>query len=288
MKFLGLALILTCLGCKSFDSQQNKLSSSDSLGSTKPLLMIANVENAFDGVDQGTEYPEFSQNTSNWSPKLAAEKADRVAQVFAAANCPEIIVSPEVENQQAADLIAQAAQKKGCRYQAISANTEQDFPIGVAIFTSRKVNKTSKIETGYRPHLRVDFDGLTVIGVHFKSQRDGGEELRQKAASALKSEILKINSKIIIAGDFNSEDNFLLGTKVKSCSSSAPPTHVYHGEWHRLDQIYATVCGSVDRFSPSFLMKNSKPYREEINKTDGKTVHLGKGYSDHLPLYMLN
>ena len=105
--------------------------------------MIANVENAFNGVDQGTEYPEFNSSTSNWTQEKAESKARRVAEVFTAAKYPQIVISPEVENQNAADLIAKAATE--CHNKAISANKNQTFPIGVAIFTSKQVTRTSLI-----------------------------------------------------------------------------------------------------------------------------------------------
>lgn len=287
MQLFPIVLALMFAACnKAGNPTSNDLLAGQAL-SQRPFLMIANVENAFDGVDQGTEYPEYSSKTSNWNGAAAQNKAARVAEVFFAANCPEIVISPEVENQTAADLIATAAKK--CNYKAYSANDKQDFPIGVAIFTSRPINKVSKIESGYRPHLRIDFaDGLTVIGVHFKSQRDGGDELRQQAAIALKTQISSMSSQgLIVAGDFNTEEDLLAGTRVKNCTSSAPPTHVYRGEWHRLDKIYAINCGVVGRLSTSFLMRNSEPYRSEMYKKGNMTVHSNKGYSDHLPLYMM-
>lgn len=261
-----------------------KSSNLTAAGSTsQPLLMVANVENAFDGIDQGTEYDEYSSKKSNWNQEMALAKAKRVAKVFEAANCPKIVTSAEVENQNAADLIAAAASK--CGYKAISANTSQKFPIGVAIFTSLGVKSTSLIETGYRPHLRVEFDnGLTVIGVHFKSMRDGGDELRKKAAEAV---LKNLNGKhVIVAGDFNTEEDLLRGSRLTNCSASAKPTHVYHGEWHRLDKIYSTQCSSVERMEAPFLMRNGQPFRSVMNDRNGKTHHEDAGYSDHIPLLM--
>jgi endonuclease/exonuclease/phosphatase family metal-dependent hydrolase len=250
--------------------------------------MVANVENAFDGVDQGTEYKEFSSKTSNWSQDVAEAKARRVAKVFETANCPKIIISAEVENQTAADMISAAATK--CHYKAYSANEPQTMPIGVAIFTSLPVKSKSLIETGYRPHLRLDFaDGLTVIGVHFKSMRDGGDELRQKAAEAVAHEMQKQgNTRTIVAGDFNTEEELLKDVPLTNCSATAKPTHVYHGDWHRLDKIYATKCSQVGRMDDAFLMKGGQPYRSVLYDKHGKTFHEDAGYSDHLPLYMLD
>jgi endonuclease/exonuclease/phosphatase family metal-dependent hydrolase len=250
--------------------------------------MVANVENAFDGEDQGTEYPDFKTGSSNWDQEMAEGKALRVAKVFHAANCPEIVVSPEVENQVAADMIAKAAIR--CKYKAYSANTEHKFPIGVAIFTSKRVVSTGLVDTGYRPHLRVDFDdGLSLIGVHFKSQRDGGEDKRLMAAQAIKKEIARKSARrLIAAGDFNTEDDLLAGTGLTNCTRSAKPTHVFRGEWHQLDKIYATHCGDALRLDVPFLFKDDNtPFRSVMRKDGGQTTHRNEGYSDHIPLVMM-
>jgi hypothetical protein len=280
--------VSVCMVACSKGDEPSSASLTDTTANVQPLVMVANVENAFDGIDQGTEYDEYSSKKSNWSQEMAVAKAKRVAKVFEAANCPKIVTSAEVENQNAADLIAAAASK--CRYKGISANESQKMPIGVAIFTSLPVKSTSLIETGYRPHLRVDFeDGLTVIGVHFKSMRDGGDELRKKAAEAVDQEMKKLTGKrVIVAGDFNTEEDLLKGVQLSNCSASAKPTHVYHGEWHRLDKIYATKCSKVDRMNDSFLMKGGKPYRSVMYDKSGKTHHENAGYSDHIPLLMMD
>ncbi len=283
--FLGIGgLIFLVTSCKSaaVHSETKEVAAP----AENALIMVANVENAFDGIDQGTEYPDFKSTSSNWTQEKAEAKARRVAEVFLAAKCPQIIVSPEVENQNAADMIAKAAE--GCHYKAISANKDQKFPIGVAIFTSREFSRTSLIETGYRPHLRVDFaDGLTVVGVHLKSQRDGGDDLRVAAADAIKKELAAFTGRrIIVAGDFNTEDELLRGTKVSNCTERAQPTHVFHGEWHRLDKIYSTQCTQAERFDAPFLMRNSQPFRGVQHQNSGRTIHEDEGYSDHLPLLM--
>lgn len=283
MRYFSLCLPVILVGC-GFHGAQSEVST---YITDATLLMTANVENAFDGVEQGTEYPEFSQKSSNWDQRVAENKAMRVAKVFHEANCPEIVVSPEVENQSAADLIARAASR--CNYKAYSANDDQKFPVGVAIFTRKAVRKSSKIETGYRPHLRLDFvDGLTVIGVHFKSKRDGGEELRQKAAAAIKAQLGSITSgRLIVSGDFNTEEDILGGTKLQDCSENAPPSYNFKGKWQRIDKIYSTTCGEVVRMSAPFLMKNGLPYRSWFDKeANGRAIHKNEGYSDHIPLLL--
>ena len=288
--FVCVLLVLGLVSCKSGGALEP---SSDlwSGGETRkgtPLVMIANVENAFDGIDQGTEYPEFKSTTSNWNQARAESKARRVAEVFTAAGCPKIVISPEVENQNAAELIVEAA--KECDYRGISANKDQKFPIGVAIFTTLDVTKVRLVETGYRPHLRVDFaDGLSVIGVHFKSQRGGGDDLRAAAAEAIKAELANFSGRrLIVGGDFNTEEDLLAGTKLENCTARAHPTHVYQGEWHRLDKIYSTDCGEAERLGASFLMRNGKPYRSVLSQEGNRTVHRDEGYSDHIPLLMIN
>ena len=136
--------------------------------------------------------------------------------------------------------------------------------------------------------MRVDFaDGLTVGGVHFKSQRDGGEDLRAAAAQAIKKELATYTGRrMIVAGDFNTEEDLLNGTKISNCTERAEPTHMFHGEWHRLDKIYSTQCARAARLNAPFLMRNGQPFRSQQHQDGGRTIHEDKGYSDHLPLIM--
>jgi endonuclease/exonuclease/phosphatase family metal-dependent hydrolase len=287
LPFIAILLSLLSTACGT-PSHSPKSQLSQGLAKQQPLLMIANVENAFDGIDQGTEYEDYSTKTSNWDESHALKKAQRVAQVFEAANCPKIVVSPEVENQNAADMIAAAASK--CQYKGISANNPQVMPVGVAIFTSLPIESSTLVETGYRPHLRVDLaNGLSVIGVHFKSMRDGGEEKRIAAARAVESEMKKMNGRrFIAAGDFNTEDELISAKELTNCTRSAAPTHVYNNQWHKLDKIYSNNCTSVGRLDDAFLLRGGVPFRNVRSKKKGRVTHHDAGYSDHLPLYMLN
>lgn len=285
MRIFLFSMVMVFSGCR---TAQNEGANLEAALAGKPLILSANVENAFDGIDQGTEYAEFATSTSNWGPDLAQQKAKRVADVFAAANCPFIVTAAEVENQNAADMIAKAG---NCNYKAYSANDDQSMAVGVAIFTNRPVTNVTKIETGYRPHLRVDFaDGLTVIGVHFKSMRDGGDDLRTKAATAIRDEMAKIPAKnrVIVAGDFNTPDDILQSVpQLKNCTLTAPPTHFFHGQAQRLDKIYSTSCAETGRLAPSFLMRGGQPYRAEERRQGNRTIHEDLGYSDHFALYMM-
>jgi endonuclease/exonuclease/phosphatase family metal-dependent hydrolase len=293
MRKIKLAIfLLTFTACRTVTPQLGNAalrSNSDQL-TERPLFMVANVENAFDGKDNGQEYPEFQTSSSNWSPEMAEKKAIRVAKVFSAAKCPEIIVSPEVENQYAADLIVNASKKAGCTYKGYSANKTNKQPIGVAIFTSRPVSRESLIEiAGVRPHLRIDFaDGLTVIGVHLKSKRNGGGDAERAAgADAIKTTLSSFTGRrMIVAGDFNTEDDLLAGTKLVNCTEHAEPTHVYRRQWHKLDKIYSTQCAKSERFNAPFLMKDGHPYRSVESRDTGYTTHEDEGYSDHIPLLM--
>ncbi len=73
-------------------------------------------------------------------------------------------------------------------------------------------------------------------------------------------------------------------------------SHYFAGRWGTLDHIIVSaglmdstgisyVPGSFRVFKPPYLLTPSgKPYRWQTNRGPGFTEHLGKGFSDHLPI----
>ena len=287
---LRILLIATFLGsaCKSSHEKSGLSDSSDvPPGSSSPLLMSANVENAFDATDQGSEYDSHSGKTSNWiADGMAEKKAKRVAKVFNQ-ECPLIIVSPEVENLASAKAIASTSR---CKYTAyFGADPASPQPVGVAIFTALPVKSVQIVPLDPRPALRIEFtSGLVVYGVHLKSPRDGGEELRQKAGIIL-TEHVKAHPgrRIIVAGDFNTAED-LLGSVLKECSSTAKPSYYYQGAWSHFDKVYSSACGKeVKRAEYPFLYTSGgTPFRSVLRHAGNRFIHEDEGYSDHIPLIL--
>ncbi len=73
-------------------------------------------------------------------------------------------------------------------------------------------------------------------------------------------------------------------------------SHFFAGKWGTLDHIIVSaglfdgkgisyVSGSFRVFKPSYLLTPSgTPYRWQVNRGPDYTEHLGKGFSDHLPI----
>ncbi len=66
-------------------------------------LITYNVENLFDDVDDGSEYPEFRVERGAWGPELFRRKVERIAEVIrrAVPGGPDVVALQEVENLRA-------------------------------------------------------------------------------------------------------------------------------------------------------------------------------------------
>lgn len=283
--------ILACLALASCQTAQ-RASKSDLASDIatevvgRPFLISYNVENAYDGIEQGTEHEGYTPSTSNWGETAAISKAKRVARVLTEANCPLVVVLAEVENQLMADMIARAAGE--CGYAAISANADQSLSNGVAILTALRLSDVALIPSGYRPHLRVTLPDRTIVyAVHLKSMRDDNPALRQQMLDALTADMrLFGNTRVIAAGDFNTVGDVLPNSEWQWCTQSSGGTSKYQGRWQALDKIYSNQCGRAQVMQPEFLMRNGQPFRSVWCEQAGKTCHENIGYSDHLPLIM--
>jgi endonuclease/exonuclease/phosphatase family metal-dependent hydrolase len=72
-------------------------------------------------------------------------------------------------------------------------------------------------------------------------------------------------------------------------------THIFRSSKEALDSIIVThgmldeygieyIKGSLRRFTPAYLLKRNKPFRWQTSRSFPKH-HIGKGFSDHLPIY---
>ena len=63
-------------------------------------IMSFNVENMFDGTEQGSEYPKFNPKNGNWTEKDYMGKLRQISRVAmdATNDGPDIIVFHEIEN----------------------------------------------------------------------------------------------------------------------------------------------------------------------------------------------
>jgi hypothetical protein len=208
-------LLAVILGCQKkheapFDIHSFKGPFPDTLS-----LMEYNVENLFDMVDNGTEYPEFKPGANNWTLSTFQKKLDNIASVIAAINA-DVAVLVEVENENAIKELLKTLEAKKCRYPffapADKPNDASTMPVILSKFPLFNVrdNRQPPINDSivFRDLLEADVflgrDTLRVFACHWPSKKEP-ESSRVAAARFLKERLARIPRKTdyVVAGDFN-------------------------------------------------------------------------------------
>lgn len=185
-------------------------------------VLCWNVENLFDDVDDGTEFPDFDPGRGRWDAESFRLRVDTVAEAIraAVAGGPDVLVLQEVENENALRALAAVALKDlGYAWTAIVA--KPDLPANVAVASRVPIARVHTIGVSayganeLRDLLEVEIeqDGhrLHVFNNHWKAKSGGArqtEAWRIEAAGKLGRRIREIlaadpSADIIAAGDFN-------------------------------------------------------------------------------------
>ncbi|MDR1201850.1 MAG: endonuclease [Tannerellaceae bacterium] len=152
-------------------------------------------------------------------------------------------------------------------------------------------------------------DTLDVIICHFPSKYGGEKESetrRMDAAIALRKlcdSLIQIRScpLIVAMGDFNDSPDsrcmkLVTGNNLQNLFTDKTGSHKYQGEWSQLDQIIIhrsmsspkarmkLIPGSIQNFSPSFLLTKDKTWRGIRPCRTYYGYKYEAGYSDHLPV----
>ena len=308
-----------------------------------------NVDNLFDAVDDGSEYPDYDPNGGcGWGPAMAAVKVANIARVLTGLGA-DIVCLQEVESRRALDLLLNKLGSLGHPYPHAAMADQAGTTVSCAVISKYPIISQEEISPG--KHIRsilkvtVRFEGrpLILFVNHWKSKQ-GPESRRIVYAEALKKALDRLDrdSDYILIGDFNvNYDEFLtlpddrrlndtrgrtginhvLGTisgrrlvteadladagrvrKHYNLWLEVPAqrrwSHNFFGEKGTLDAILlprglyddrgiAYVDNSFDRYAPDFLFDGRGAiYRWQQDKK-GRGRHLGKGYSDHLPVFAL-
>ncbi len=179
--------------------------------------MEYNVENLFDMVDNGTEYPEYKPGAYNWTLSTVQTKLDNIASVIAEINA-HIAVLVEIENENAVKELLSALRKKKCEYPYYALGDQPNRTITIPVILSRfplfntQWHGVAAFVDGdtvfSRNILETDVflgqDTLKVFACHWPSKIEP-ESRRVGAAKVLKERLDRIprSTPYLIAGDFN-------------------------------------------------------------------------------------
>ncbi|MBD3390495.1 MAG: hypothetical protein GF418_00615 [Chitinivibrionales bacterium] len=178
------------------------------------VCMAYNVENLFDLVDDGTEYPEYQGGGHNWGPETFMRKLENISSVIAAAD-PDVIALCEIENANALKSLRAALKRKGRRY-PYAAVGDGPHPTSVcpAILSrlpviAKRAHGVAKTDEHFtRNILEADVAfgpcTLKVFVNHWPSKRNP-EAHRIAAANVLANRVAELpaGAEYLLAGDFN-------------------------------------------------------------------------------------
>lgn len=192
-----------------------------------------NVQNLFDGIDNGKEYPEFDPGQGKWNDSLFHDRLEKISEIIIASSPPrgpDILILEEIENGNCIDQLNQFYLPLcGYRYHFTSNNpTSIQTAIlsrcPIQILRSHRISCIPDSDTLYfrdimEAEIELPESKLLVFINHWKSRRGGvseSEHLRIQSSTALNQIIQKRQSTseyenhgIIICGDLNeSHDQF--------------------------------------------------------------------------------
>ncbi len=211
IRLASVALCLTLLG-PSIASPASSLT-----------IMSYNVENFFDDVHNGDEYPEFDPAKGKWNTEFFNIRVDAIAEVVrkVVAGGPDVLVLQEVENENALHvLVTRGLAGMGYAWTAfvpkkgLSANVAIVSRVPMVAVHSWAVapwKGTTPIRDILEAEIQKDSHILYVLDNHWKAKTEGSratEQSRRQAASVLAGRIrdllaLDPGADIVAAGDFN-------------------------------------------------------------------------------------
>ena len=184
-------------------------------------VMSWNVQNLFDDVDNGTEYPEFDPGRGRWSSELYSRRLNRAGRAVSAAihGGPDLLLLQELENRRVLDDLADGPLK------AMNYRARVSIPgygiIRSGVLSRYPLEKVQAVDAGewagrpLRPALsftvRTPRGPVKVLAVHWKSPRGGRgvTEAARRREAGIAADIIKgmlqsdPSARILLIGDLN-------------------------------------------------------------------------------------
>jgi endonuclease/exonuclease/phosphatase family metal-dependent hydrolase len=188
--------------------------------SERIVVLTYNVENLFDDLDEGSEYPEYSGE--NWNRELYRQKLAAIARAVRAASArgPDILCVQEIESEKALRELRDR-HLKGLGYRYLVFVPQQGAPTNVGCLSRLPVVRTRIHSVGsfegvplrHILELQLERDGsiLHLFNNHWKSKTGGVEQTaiaRRQAADVLVKRLREILhadpwADVLVVGDLN-------------------------------------------------------------------------------------
>ena len=315
-----------------------------------------NVENLFDLVDDGGEYPEYKPDQFNWNTATYTAKLTNCAQTLSALNA-DIVVLCEIENAHTAAALRLQLKKNGTLYYYTATGDKPSRTNTMPVIFSRlplvNIHGYAMPGEGTHPSRNLlvadalwQADTLTILACHWPSKR-AQESARVAAARRVKMVIdsLPKSRQFCVAGDLNASYNECETFGLRKLDDTHGVTGINHilktalssaGEFpryvtksilmhdtadglfnpwldvpqeRRFSMIYKQNFETIDHLLLSrtlfdssglsycdssftaftnngLLLNDGVPWRWQYRYSKNGKYHLGKGYSDHLPVLL--
>jgi len=215
--------IVSCAGCNlPYLNEKNTVS-----------IVSYNVQNYFDTVSDGTEYPEYDPTKGEWSQTKLDIKTKHIAKAIkeCTPGGPDIVTIQEIENINALQyLIKNGLSNSGYSYSVTPRPSHTATSIGILSRFPITSLYTHAVTHPDGPPLRyiieatIEINDITLVLFvnHWKSKLGGAEKTekyRRSAAAVLNGRLEQIilqnpNSEICITGDMNENiDEYYLNEK---------------------------------------------------------------------------
>jgi endonuclease/exonuclease/phosphatase family metal-dependent hydrolase len=262
-----------------------------------------NLQNLFDGVSDGTEYPAFDPDRGSYSSedyrRRLATFGDLLSETFPSA--PSMLVFQEVENRGVATDLLEAVGWTHL-YQHVLFDPAPVGSNGVAVASRLPVVDLRSHRSVYRGRAgrtileaRLGTGEIVLFANHWKSRRpspEATEPQRRLAAAAVEYRLSVAEADLfLVVGDLNTDSPGLPALAQPWEGAIFPGSYFYQGAWERIDHILygkGIRNGSegdqepayrLDSFevvaAPGFLTPEGHPRR---------WLPRHGGVSDHLPL----
>lgn len=203
-------LMLVCLcscGCELAGNP------SDSDGLT---IVTYNVQNLFDTLVSGSEYPEYTPE-QGWSAQAYARRLEQTGRAITQGHVcvPDILALQEIEHVGVLeDLLGGPLKSRGYQWYAVTADSGSAIQTAVASrfpIIEARVHRGASTRSALEVKIDVGSEQIVLFALHAKSRREGVEEteaLRIDLANLINDrvkELVKENPllPVVIAGDFN-------------------------------------------------------------------------------------
>ena len=241
-----------------------------------------NVENLFDGENNGNEYSDYKvcKCFSEWDEEKYNQKIKQTAEIIKELNV-DIIALQEIENK---EVLKKLAGLSGYEFFEFSAS--KNSPVGVGFLSKikpwhKEIYRAKEIKTRDILRLDFEFDGVEIalFTTHFLSAKNSFVDRRKNAIFL--GESIRGTKNAVVLGDFNSD--YGKGSLLREIID----TQNYTDLW---DFVWFKKSSHITGRALDHILLSSELFgfaRLGYKKDSFKVFRSSKNSSDHDPIYFV-